>query len=567
MNHYIDVQGLHISYDGVEQAVLDVSFHIDKGESVGFMGESGSGKSSLVLMLMGLLPEDAHVSGVAVIDNIVLEHGHEAIWEPLRWKKVALVFQNSANVLNPLLKVRDQLIETMKRHSLYQDKEQVSHYLNLVSFDLRFIDSYPHELSGGMRQKVLIAMALSCEPECLLVDEPTMALDATSKYEIVQLLKRLQREKGLTMLVISHELHILAELVTRLYVMYAGQLVETGETDILVHEPKHPYTYGLVHASPSIHPFRDLWGIAGEMQRNSHMQCVFYERCFQRTDTCLQSRPVLKPYEKQFVACTHGGIRPILNAYHIQKSYFQNGLEIIACADNSITVYTGEIVALIGQSGSGKSTFAEIISGLLIPDTGHIVFDGELLKPFEQTAKKHGIQHIFQDPFTAINEQLSVVQIVGETIELNERLKQDSLRQRVKTVLRQVGLPNDDAFLNRKGFSLSGGMRQRLAIARSLIMYPKLIVADEMTAMLDPSNAANILRLLKGLQMEHGFSMLFITHDLALAQKIADRVIVMKDGRIIEEGPTTKVLSMPQENYTKMLVKPSLMIKKKLSSE
>lgn len=554
MTYYMEVEKLHIAYDDTERAISNVSFTVTEGECVGFIGESGSGKSTIALALMGLLPRNANVQGTMMIEGKEVVHNRNECWQSLRWKRLSIVFQNSADVLNPTLTVGEQLVETMKQHRLFEGLEQVVYYLSLVGLNESLAEAYPHELSGGMRQKVLIALGLCCEPECLIVDEPTMALDAVAKREIVTLLQKLQREKGLTLIVISHELPIVQALTTKLYVLYAGEVVEAGPTEALLYEPKHPYTFGLVNASPSLHPFRDLWGIAGEMKRMAEEQCVFYDRCFQKKSTCSAEKPSLQSDKEHQVACLEGGIRPLLTAKNITKIFRTPSKEVVACASSDLTIHTGEIVALIGQSGSGKSTLAEIISGLATADEGTIAFQGERLQPFQQTAKQYGIQHIFQDPFSAMNEQLSVLQIVGEPLQLVLKMKKEQLVLHVKKVLQQVGLPQDDLFLNRKGFQCSGGMRQRLAIARALVLQPTLLVADEITAMLDPSTAANILRMLKGLQMELGFSMLFITHDLALAQKIADRVVVMKDGVLIESGQTTRVLQSPKEDYTKLLV-------------
>lgn len=554
MENYIQVDGLHIQYDDGEQAVAAISFYVKKGESVGFMGESGSGKSSIALALMGLLPKRAYVDGhVTFQENRFPLHDRKQ-WQSLRWKEIAIVFQNSADILNPVLTIGNQLVETMKQHRCNHDLQQVLKYIQMVGLDDTVIHSYPHQLSGGMRQKVLIALALCCEPQCIIVDEPTMALDAVAKREIVELLLRLQQQQGVTFIVISHEFSVLAALTSRLYVLYAGKLIESGQTEKLLHAPKHPYTFGLVNASPALHPFRDLWGIAGEMKRTTS-QCAFYERCFQKQPACLTTNPSLLGDEGHAVACVTGGIRPLLQATSISKNFYTQTTTTAACINNHLTVYTGEIVALIGQSGSGKSTLAKIVAGIQSADSGDVYFLERKVQLYEQTAKKYGIQYIFQDPFSAINEQLSVLQIVSEPLEVIERLKRTERIQRVQNALQQVGLPTDKSFLIRKGFQCSGGMRQRLAIARALIVEPKLVIADEITAMLDASTAANILRLLKGLQVTSGFSMLFITHDLALAQKIADRIIVMKDGTLIETGSTTKVLTAPSESYTKTLVK------------
>lgn len=524
---------------------------------IGLIGESGSGKSSVALAIMRLLGKQVKLSGEIYYKDIELTSCTEKQLNEIRWDKIAIVFQNSLDVFNPVLTVGEQLVETLVKHKKLKRKQEVEKAidaLQLVGLGEEWFQSYPHQLSGGMRQKVLIAMAIICEPEILIVDEPTMALDSMAKKEIVELLKNLQEEQGFAMLVISHEMGIIAELTDYVLVMYAGEIVEEGRTERILHDPMHPYTKGLVSASPALNPYRDLWGIAGDMKFVGTNVCAFYNRCNQACEKCLDCKPELMEVDCDHkVSCVRGGIVTLLEGKGIGKNFQLGKKAVSACQDCHLHVRAGEIVSLIGESGSGKSTLAEILAGVQVQDQGEVYFEGRKLEPFSETMRFGGVQIVFQDPFTSINEQLKIIDIVAEPLDVR-KVVVDERKKEVMRVLQQVQLPTDDGFLNRKAYTLSGGQRQRIAIARALIMRPKLLIADEISSMLDPSNSANLLRLLKGIQNETGFAMLFVTHDLPLAQKISDRIYIMKQGEIVEAGPVNVVFEYPQHAYTKQLL-------------
>lgn len=541
------------------QAVYDVSFSLAAGDSLGIVGESGSGKTSLALTVMGLLPPGTQVSGQIHYQAVNLLQLPESERNCYRWKKIAIAFQNSADVLNPVLTVEEQIAECIRQHLAVAEHalpSRVAGLLGLVGLMPDLAAWYPHQLSGGMRQRVLLAMALSCEPEILIVDEPTTALDAVIKNEIVELLLTLQRKKQFAMLVISHEMQIIAKLTTKMLVLYAGRLVETGVTRDIIRDPLHPYTRGLIGAASVVNPYRDLWGIPGESSVTSKTGCPFYNRCSQRLSTCQQETPRLIPAAAaRQVACLRGGIVTLLQARSLSKQYHWQGKRVLACDQCSLTIRAGEIAVLIGESGSGKSSLAGMLAGLLQPDQGEVLFDGAKIHTNSVTAKRHGLQLVFQDPISATNEYLTIEQAVGEPLTLLCHGTKAERQALTIQSLKDVQLPADADFLARKCHMLSGGQRQRVALARALVMEPKLLVADEISAMLDPSTQANILRLLKGLQNSKGFAMLYITHDLTLAQKIADTVYVMYRGRIIEQGLTAEVFSNPHNSYTQKLVR------------
>lgn len=561
----LEISNLYVRYkqDASINAVHNVGFGLNSGESIGIVGESGSGKSTLAMTIMGLLDSRTYRNGSIRLDGMELLALSERERDLYRWTKIAIAFQNSLDVLNPVMTVEDQITECIIKHTEHNKKqacEKTKALLEMVGLEIAWHQAYPHQLSGGMRQKVLIAMALSCDPEILIVDEPTMALDSVSKQEIIRLLIRLRESVGFSMIVISHELPVIAALTTRVLVMYTGNIVEAGQTDALLSEPRHPYTRGLIYASPAVHPYRDMWGIPGEIHITEENQCPFYSRCNQRMDICLCRHPVLEEVSKdRQVACLRGGIVTLLSGAGIHKTYRAKGRETYACKGCDIEIKAGEIVALIGQSGSGKTTLAGMLSGIVPADKGEIYFENTKISGNSETSKMCGIQMVFQDPLSATNENLSIEEIIREPLDIvREGSKTDRIAK-VKTALEQVQLPCDDAFLKRKGHSLSGGQRQRVAIARALVMNPRLMIADEISSMLDPSSAANLLRLLKGLQNVQGFSMLYITHDIALARKIADTAYVMSSGEIVEYGAANKVLHNPQNPYTQKLLQDTLL--------
>lgn len=517
-------------------AVNNLNIEIKKGESLGIAGESGSGKTSVAMAVMGLLKNPCEVKGEIFYKNIELNSLPEKERNLYRWDKIAMVFQNSLDVLNPVLTIKEQISECIVKHTginLREAEKRVLELLNLVGLESKYKNFYPHHLSGGMRQRVLLAMALSCSPEVLIVDEPTSSLDFESKKEITGLIKRLHREKKLTLIVISHDMKTITELADRMLVMYSGYVLEEGKTADVLKKPAHPYTRGLLNASPSINPYRDLWGIPGEAGTNPYGGCSFYNRCGQRHLECKTKLPKLKTVmEDRKVACNRGGILVLLEGVNINKTYHFKREKIKACDGCSIKIHSGEVVVLTGKSGSGKTTLARILSGIISPDGGEVIFEGEKVKGNNATSRENGIQMVFQDPFTATNELLSVFKVVSEPLDILKIGSKKDRIEKVEKVLEDVGLPHHQEFLERACYTLSGGQRQRIAIARSLILKPKVLIADEISSMLDPSSQANILRLLKKIQNSKNFAMLYITHDLDLARKIADKIYRMENGRV-----------------------------------
>lgn len=556
---FLEIRSLTVTYGTSEKPALDsFSLSLPPGSRHGIVGESGSGKSTLALSIMGLLSQSAKLEGTVEYGEYELTGLAEEEKNAYRWTKIALVFQNSLDVLNPVLTLADQLDEIGTARlglSRKEARERSEYWLEACSLDRQWLGAFPHQLSGGMRQKVLIAMALIAEPEVLIVDEPTMALDPRAKREIASLLLSLQRSRGFSLIVISHEMKLIQALCDSVTVLYEGLSAERGSAADLFTDPRHPYTKGLLGASWELAPYRDLWGIPAEDAPSpgipSSEGCPFFRRCFQALPECGLRKPVLEtitpcgvdsragcgscPADRS-VACLRGGIVTLLEARGLTKSYTARGAVIRACRGVSLSLRKGEIIALVGKSGSGKTTLASLLAGLLSPDSGSVSFEGRPLEGYRETSRPGGIQMVFQDPFSATNELLSIKEILAEPLRLSRSFSRGEIELRIRESLLRVGLPSTDAFLSRSGHTLSGGQRQRVALARALGMRPSLLVADEISAMLDPSSAANVLRELKSMQNAYGFSMLYITHDHALARKIADRVLVMHHG-YLEDKP------------------------------
>lgn len=526
---------------GVVRAVNGVSFSIDAGETVGLVGESGCGKTTLALSVMGLLPSSATVSGSIRFRGIEINNLSEAEKDRLRWRHIALAFQNSAEVLNPVLTVGEQIMEPLRKHLLLSCRDaekRCFELLKMVGLGVEWSSRYPHQLSGGMRQRVLLAMALACEPDLVIIDEPTTGLDPIARSEILQLLADLRRRHNLSLVLISHDLAVISTLASRVMVMYAGRVVEEGLTREVLTFPCHPYTRGLINSTPALFPYKDLWGIPGETPGiRVPAGCAFHPRCTQALEECRRTVPELRTTtDGRRVACHRGGIVALLKAKGISHEYPLGGRRRLKVLDGiDLEIREGETVALVGKTGSGKSTLAHILAGVVRPTAGEVYFQGVRVQGSNMSTKLGGVQIVFQDPFSALSHRFKVLEAVREPLDINRIGSLEERNQRVKEVLASVQLPSDENFLNRYCCELSGGQRQRLALARALVMEPKLLIADEITSALDVSTQANILRLLKGLQNSYGFAMLYITHDITLALKIAERLMILQDGALQEK--------------------------------
>ena len=551
------VENLTVTYcsstgdtDRAEAGIRNVGFSLKRGELCGIIGESGGGKSTLLSAIMGLLQEKsgggvfnagtAEVTGKIVYNGLEIQNAGKTEWKNIRFKEIGLVFQNQDERLNPALTVGEQITEVLRKEitDTKLSEQKLTAVLRSVGLEPSVKKRYPHELSGGMRQRVFIAMAICLHPPLLLIDEPTTALDPASKQQILQLLRNIHSEYGTTMLIVSHDLEVIETLTDNLMVLLHGYVIEKGKTQNILEEAKHPYTFALLQSSTYLNPWKDLWGIKEAEERQS---CPFYERCTQKSSECLSYTPYLPPDCSEGCACAKNGIQTILSVRNLSK-IFDTGIEKTAAVKNcSLRVRHGEIVALLGKSGSGKTTILHIIAGLLNKDTGSIMFENTEIEKNDLLAREHALQIVEQDAFSSMNTALTVREIIAEPSVIRYHKSAAAFTETVVKYAKLCGLPADEAMLNKKARELSGGQRQKTAIARALSMQPVLLLADEINAMLDDSSKVNIMRLLKQLQYELGFSMLLVTHDIDLVKKVADYVYRIEAGCIVEEGSIRKV--------------------------
>ena len=580
----LDVKSLAVDFylpSGKVTALKDISFTVSPGETLALVGESGCGKSLMALALMRLLPAQAGVSaGDVVLDGVSLPDLPEDAMCRVRGAKMAMIFQEPATALNPVMTVGEQIAEVIRLHeNPGKDvvRQKVLQWLTRVGIDKpeERIDAFPFELSGGQKQRVLIGIALAGNPDVVIADEPTTALDVTLQAQILDLLKDLQKERNLALLLITHDLAVVKRYADRVALMYAGEIVEEAPCSAFFASPLHPYAAGLLSAVPSTAKRgQRLSGIAGRVPNLNEMPagCRFADRCAKAREACRKAPvpqvPVKGGPDRRVTESplTETGSHEVLRAEHLSVTFvksrglFKKPLLTPAVNDVTLTVREGETVALVGESGSGKTTLGKAVLRLIEGDvriTGRVVCGGiEALtaKGEDLTKLRRANQMIFQDPFSSLDPRMSVGESItegmralgiGETKE--ERLK------RAAGLLERVGLPASAA--ERLPHEFSGGQRQRIAIARALAANPRLIICDEPTSALDVSVQAQILNLMKAIQKETGVAYLFITHNFAVVEYLADRVAVMEKGRLVEAGDAAEVLCNPQAAYTKRLLK------------
>jgi len=551
------IKELQVSF-GELIVLKGINLELKKGKVLAVVGESGAGKTTLGLSIMGLSP--GKCAGQILFkgkDILALSEEERRL---IRGKEIAMVFQNVEDALHPLYPVVDQVMEALLIHGIKDKKAAQRKAMDLLkAFGLseERTHFFPHQLSGGEKQRVLLAMALANEPEVLILDEPTASLDAITRAEIIKLLKKVIRDK--MVLLITHDLSVAAKLAHRVAVLYGGRVVESGATQNIFTFPRHPYTRGLLRSYPNMTTVKDLQGIPGPPYKPVD-GCPFHPRCTQRVELCFREVPELKSLGDRYLACHRGGIIPLLEIKALSKSF--NGVR--AVREVELTLYEGETLALVGESGSGKTTLALTIMGLLPPDKGEIWLEGQKVllrdKGFYQR-----VQMIFQNPKESLSHRMNVWELVKEPLDVQGWGSEEEKLERVRKVLEEVELPADDFFLRKYPHELSGGEAQRVAIARALVLDPKLLIADEPTSALDASIQAKILKLLLSLQEKRGLAMLFITHDIALARKVSDRLAVMKDGCIVEEGPASEVITHPKHPYTRTLLRLAADLKEEIS--
>ena len=602
----LDIRDLHTDIEirsGVVHALSGVDLHVNPGETLGIVGESGSGKTMTALSLMGLLPQGGRVSsGQIILDGQDLTKLPLKDKRKLRGTKVGMIFQDPLTSLNPTMKIGLQVCEPLRVHEGLSKKEALERAVEILRRvgmprPEVVINNYPHQLSGGMRQRVMIAMALVCKPRILIADEPTTALDVTTQMQILDLIDELRDEYKMGVILITHDLGVVAGHTDRVAVMYAGRIVETAPTKTLFTEPKHRYTSSLMAALPerALAAGTKLFSIPGAPPSLTNLPkgCRFAARCLWATDECRADYPSLSGDENHTFSCFHpvqeGDESPavlqammdsgkaedavdatgqishevLLDVKEASREYessgsgfFKRDKGVVSAVDRvSISVKKGETYGLVGESGCGKSTVGRLIAGLERPSGGAIELDGRdlaTLKGRDAVRIHRDVQMMFQDSYAAMDPRMRIDQILAEPMSIQKTGNARQIAERIMEILEQVGLTEE--ILDRYPHEFSGGQLQRIGFARSLTLAPDLIVADEPVSALDVSVQAQVLNLMKDLQQELGLSYLFISHDLAVVQYMADRIGVMYLGRIVEEGPAREVVNNPKHPYTKALI-------------
>jgi peptide/nickel transport system ATP-binding protein len=575
----LELSGLRVSLASGAPIVDGVDLQLVPGEILGLVGESGSGKTTTALALLGYASAGARVAAGSLSVGGKPLRMSEAM-RASRFSVISYVPQDPGGALNPSLRIISALGDILKAHRAGPtDPDAAARHFERVGLasSREFSRRYPHQLSGGQQQRVCIALALSCDPAVIVLDEPTTGLDVVTQARILTELLRLRDEQGISMVYVTHDLAVVAQIADRIAVMYGGRIVEQGRAGEILRRPRHPYTRGLLMSIPDhlvVRALEPMPGIAvGVGERPPG--CAFAPRCPHVTERCIAELPPLGEIgEEHAVRCFHweqtpplstralevterpaSSTRPVLEVEHLTAVYRSHRETVVAADDVSFAVTRGSCVALVGESGSGKTTIARAIVGLHPVAGGRILLDGEELpslarrRTVEQCRR---IQIVFQNPAAALNPRHTVGQTIARPVSLFRGLSRGDLAREVGALLESVRLL--PSLARRYPRELSGGERQRVAIARALAAQPDMIVCDEITAALDVSVQAAVLRLLNELSAELGLSLLFITHDLGVVASVAQQVLVLESGRICERGPTATILSQPSDPYTQRLL-------------
>ncbi|PXA80603.1 MULTISPECIES: ABC transporter ATP-binding protein [Auritidibacter] len=516
---------------GTVEAVKGVSFDIKPGEVVAVVGESGSGKSVTSSTAMGLMSDNATVSGRVFLDGTEITDLSPAKLRSLRGDEISMVFQEPMTALNPVLKVSDQLVEALQVHNKAFGREALAQAVRLlqevgIPDAEQRIHEYPHQFSGGQRQRIVIAIAIACNPKVIIADEPTTALDVTVQADILDLLRRLKDELNTGILLITHNVGVVADMADRVVVMFQGEVVESGPAEQILLEPEHPYTKRLLEAVPTL--------------RETEIEV---------------NEPAPAADDDSALPSVDPGAQLSLQAKDLALAYKKKGRSIRVVEGVNFAVARGEILGLVGESGSGKSTAAKAVLGLLEVEEGELLVRGQNLPALpraQQKALRREIGVVFQDPAASLDPRFPIGEIITEPMVVHNRGTSKERIARAEELLDAVKLPR--TVINRYPHELSGGQRQRISIARAMALSPSILIADEPTSALDVSVQARVLDMFVDLQEQYDFACLFVTHDLAVVDQLADQIMVMEKGRVVEQGRKEDILRNPQEDYTKRLL-------------
>ena len=553
----LEVADLRVRFDGDVEALRGVSFSLQRGQTLAIVGESGAGKSTLAHCLAAIAPPQA-AGSVRLLGRELLGAGEDEL-RPLRWEKVAIALQGVP--LNPVATVGAQVAEPLRERRRMDRTRSWARAHELaaeVLLDTDLLERYPHELSGGERRRATLAMVLALDPELVVLDEPTAGLDPATRGELTGQIGELAAARGFGLVLVSHDLPAAAQLAAHCIVLYAGAAIEAGATRSILTTPAHPYTAALVGAYPLMSTTKDLHPIRGAPPdpRAIPAGCAFWPRCTQAEAICSEQRPPLAPARERLVACHFGGLKRLLAADGLHKSFRRAGRTVRALDGVSLHVAHGESVGVVGPSGSGKTTLARILAGQLEPDAGELHLDGppaQARRPAR--ALRARVQLVMQDPWDALSPRMRVAEIVREPLDVAGGWDERRAAAAVAEVLEAVALAPSGPFLDARVHELSGGQLQRVALARALIARPALLVADEPTSMLDASEQARLLVVLRERQIEVGLALVLVSHDLALVRKVTDRIVVLDAGRVVEEGSTPHVSGAPRSDTGRRLAR------------
>ncbi|MDA8369465.1 MAG: ABC transporter ATP-binding protein [Nocardiopsaceae bacterium] len=557
----VSVSDLRITFPTLEgriTAVDGVCFDVEPGGALGIVGESGSGKSVTSLALMGLhRGTKAEVTGKITVAGTDIAAASDRRIRAMRGNDIAMVFQDPMSSLHPQYTIGNQLIEAYRIHrpkaSVAEARKRAVESLDRVGIPqpARRINSYPHEFSGGMRQRVLIAMGLMCDPTVLLADEPTTALDVTVQAQILDLLDDLRRDLGMSLILVSHDLAVVAGSVDEVLVMRKGEIVERGDVRRVLSTPEHPYTQALLDAVPRVDVSR--------AQRRAQVRADRAQERHQGASSAAAQPTAARPVapgppgsaeEEPLLKVENARMR-----FKVRGGLFGRATDFYAVDDVSFDLYKGETLGIVGESGSGKSTLSRMVTRLLRPTEGRITFEGhDITRLPERRLRplRRDIQMIFQNPYSSLNPRVTIGDSIGAALRVQGETDTKKIRMRVQELLERVGL--ESAHYNRFPHAFSGGQRQRIAIARALILRPKLVICDEPVSALDVSTQDQVLRLLDELQDDFDLTYIFVAHDLAVVRQVSDRVAVMSKGRIVEMSHGDEVYENPQHDYTRQLL-------------